>query len=106
MAQIDNMSAISNYDEIMDVADALMISRTQLGMRLPARKVCDCVCRPVCVCLYGSLRFCVYWGFSTIYFPPSPLPPHMNACNQDKLGCDTLSHTRTHAHRFAWTMSG
>lgn len=43
IAQIDNPSAISSYDEILRVADGIMVSRGHLGMRMPARKVRVCL---------------------------------------------------------------
>jgi hypothetical protein len=39
VAQIDTGSAIRNYDEILRVADAIMISRTNLGMVIRPEKV-------------------------------------------------------------------
>jgi hypothetical protein len=38
VAQIDTGSAIRNYDEILRVADAIMISRTNLGMVIRPEK--------------------------------------------------------------------
>jgi pyruvate kinase len=39
VAQIDAPAAIRNYDEILKVADAIMVSRTNLGMMLAPEKV-------------------------------------------------------------------
>lgn len=38
-AQIDNVSSVALYDDILDVADGIMISRIRMGMRLPSHKV-------------------------------------------------------------------
>eukprot|EP00195_Chlamydomonas_chlamydogama_P007138 CAMPEP_0202895824 /NCGR_PEP_ID=MMETSP1392-20130828/4951_1 /ASSEMBLY_ACC=CAM_ASM_000868 /TAXON_ID=225041 /ORGANISM="Chlamydomonas chlamydogama, Strain SAG 11-48b" /LENGTH=1605 /DNA_ID=CAMNT_0049580967 /DNA_START=110 /DNA_END=4924 /DNA_ORIENTATION=+ len=59
VAQIDNPSAILEYDEILDVSDGIMVSRAHLGMRLPSEKVAlaqkwmvtraNLACKPVIV---------------------------------------------------------
>jgi pyruvate kinase len=39
VAQIDTPSAIRNYHELLRVADAIMVSRTNLGMVIKPEKV-------------------------------------------------------------------
>ncbi|KAG2495346.1 hypothetical protein HYH03_006615 [Edaphochlamys debaryana] len=39
ISHISTAQAITNYDEILDVSDAVLISRAYLGMRIPAAKV-------------------------------------------------------------------
>lgn len=39
VSHIDTAEAIHCYDEILEVSDAVMISRPYLGMRIPAAKV-------------------------------------------------------------------
>lgn len=39
VAQIDTPSAIRNYDELLRVSDAIMVSRTNLGMVIKPEKV-------------------------------------------------------------------
>jgi pyruvate kinase len=39
VSQIDNPSAVSNFDDILEVSDGIMVSRAHLGIRLPSRKV-------------------------------------------------------------------
>lgn len=39
VAQIDTGSAIRNFDEILKAADAIMVSRTNLGMVIKPEKV-------------------------------------------------------------------
>lgn len=40
VAQIDTPSAIRNYHDLLRVADAIMVSRTNLGMVIKPEKVC------------------------------------------------------------------
>lgn len=39
IAQIDTCEAVAAYDEILAQADGIMVSRTNLGMSIPAEKV-------------------------------------------------------------------
>ena len=60
VAQIDTPSAIRNYDELLRVADAIMVSRTNLGMVIKPEKVIerggpsDCGVE-FCVCVWGGV---------------------------------------------------
>lgn len=39
VAQIDTPAAIRNYDDLLRVSDAIMVSRTNLGMVIKPEKV-------------------------------------------------------------------
>ncbi len=40
ITQIDNTSAINNFDSILEVSDGIMVSRNHLGLRMTPQKVC------------------------------------------------------------------
>lgn len=53
VVQIDTPAAIRNYDDLLRVSDAIMVSRTNLGMVIKPEKV-GCTYR-------GSLGGCIVW---------------------------------------------